>query len=114
MTADLTTWSPVRTYDVWHDRARLHFFTTATERSDYLRVLHEATHPGSIALIGTFATDGPEQCSGLPTIRYDPASLTQLLGHRWEQVLQRNHRHTTPAGFTQSFTWVAARRGPGA
>ena len=31
--------------------------------------------PGGHAVIGTFAPDGPEKCSGLPVERYDAEKL---------------------------------------
>ena len=36
--------------------------------------------PGGHVIIGTFALDGPEKCSGLPIVRHDAASLSAILG----------------------------------
>ena len=33
--ADITTWEPSQTYDVWHDRAVLHFLTDPKDRAAY-------------------------------------------------------------------------------
>ena len=69
--ADVTAWTPDRQYDLWHDRAAFHFLTTVADQQAYVRVLAQALRDGGKAVIGTFAPDGPEKCSGLPVARYD-------------------------------------------
>src|SRR6266568_1496779 len=78
--ADVTRWEPVQRYDVWHDRAAFHFLTDETDRAAYVERLRRALQPAGYAIIATFATDGPERCSGLPVVRYDAASLGKALG----------------------------------
>ena len=56
--ADVTTWEPSQRYDVWHDRAALHFLTDAADRAAYVARLARALRPGGHAIIGTFALDG--------------------------------------------------------
>jgi len=108
--ADLLTWVPARTYAVWHDRAVFHFMTSASAQGKYLKVLHAATTPGSVAVIGCFALDGPRSCSGLPVVRYDAVGLTQQLGEGWALIHDERQDHATPAGAVQPFTWAAFRR----
>ena len=103
---ELLTWRPPRTWKFWHDRAVLHFFTDAGERARYVQVLDAATESGSVAVIATFAPDGPEQCSGLPVSRYDAEDLAALLGDQWELTSTSREQHTTPSGGTQPFTWA--------
>ena len=71
---DVTRWQPRRTYDIWHDRAAFHFLTAPEDRAAYAERLRMALKPGGHAIIATFASDGPERCSGLPVMRYAPAS----------------------------------------
>jgi 2-polyprenyl-3-methyl-5-hydroxy-6-metoxy-1,4-benzoquinol methylase len=101
--ADVTTWEPAQTYDVWHDRAALHFLTDPKDRTAYAERVLKAVHRGGHVIIGTFAPDGPERCSGLPVIRHDAATLEELLGHSFELVDSKRHDHQTPAGATQRF-----------
>jgi trans-aconitate methyltransferase len=107
---DVLVWAPRRRWDVWHDRAVLHFFTTPGERERYLRALARATTEGSVAVVATFAPDGPRSCSGLPVARYDAAQLADLLGRDWTQVMEDREDHVTPDGSKQPFTWAAFRR----
>lgn len=110
LVADLRVWTPDRTWAVWHDRAVLHFFTTDTERQHYLHALDTGTQPGSLAILATFAPDGPQQCSGLPVTAYTAPQLAELLGPRWRRLSDTREEHTTPAGIIQPFTWTALRR----
>ena len=64
---------------------------------------------GGSVVMATFATDGPDRCSGLPVARYDAIDLEQLL-EGFTLVEARREQHTTPGGLTQPFTWVAATR----
>ena len=67
--ADVTTWPPSRAYDVWHDRAAFHFLVDPADQAAYRDRLRRALRRGGYAIIGTFALDGPEKCSGLPVAR---------------------------------------------
>ena len=109
--ADVVGWNPPQRYDVWHDRAAFHFLIDAADRTAYVECLREALRPGGCAIIATFALDGPERCSGLPVIRYDAASLGEVLGSDFNLVETRRHDHHTPTGSTQRFQFSVFRRG---
>lgn len=107
---DLLAWRPERTYDAWHDRAVFHFLVDLEQRERYVATLVEATAAGSRVVVGTFAPDGPQTCSGLPVARYDPMELAAALGPKFTPVTERREVHRTPGGGEQPFTWLALRR----
>lgn len=107
---DVRTWRPGRTFHAWHDRAVLHFLTSAADQTSYRQTLQAVTETGSIAVIATFAPDGPQQCSGLPVARYSADQIADLLGPEWTVTAEARDEHTTPSGVQQPFTWVALRR----
>lgn len=108
--ADATAWEPVKAYDIWHDRAAFHFLTEDRDRAAYVARLGRALKVGGYAIIATFALDGPERCSGLPVVRYDPLGVGQTLGRAFELVDSRRHAHATPWGSDQSFQFSVFRR----
>lgn len=110
--ADLLAWAPRRRYDLWHDRAVFHFLVDEQDRRRYLDVLRAATTPSAAVVLGTFAPDAPEKCSGLPVVRYSVESLAEVLGSAFELVAERREEHLTPRGVVQPFTWVAGRMRP--
>ena len=108
--ADVTTWKPARQYGVWHDRAAFHFLNDLDDRQAYLTCLRSATAPGAQVIIGTFALDGPEKCSGLPVQRYDSSSLADELGSSFELAETRSENHKTPWNSSQAFQFSRFRR----
>ncbi|OHV15099.1 SAM-dependent methyltransferase, partial [Methylorubrum extorquens] len=109
ITADVTTWQPPQSYDVWHDRATFHFLAKDADRAAYLFRLSRFLKPGGHAVIATFAPDGPERCSGLPVVRYDADSLAQTLGPAFTLLSTQRHTHTTPWGAPQQFQFSVFR-----
>ena len=107
---DATVWQPPQAFDIWHDRAAFHFLVEEKDRTAYLERLHRGVKAGGHAVIGTFALDGPEKCSGLPVQRYDPATLSRTIGPAFELIAHEAHRHVTPWGATQSFQFSVLRR----
>lgn len=108
--ADVCTWVPTRNFDLWHDRAVFHFMKSAEEKAAYLSVMSRAVRPGGIALVGTFAEDGPSQCSGLDVSRYSPMQLANEFEEFFELESTESEKHVTPWGAVQHFTWVTLRR----
>jgi trans-aconitate methyltransferase len=104
--ADLLSWTPPRRWEVWHDRAVLHFLTTDDQRAVYARALAAATEPGAAVVLGAFAPDGPTHCSGLEVRRQTFDDLAALAGNI-DVVERRHHLHRTPGGGEQSFNWIA-------
>lgn len=101
--ADVTAFRPERRFDIWHDRALFHFLVDERDRLAYREALGAALRAGGQAIIGTFAPDGPEQCSGLPVARYDAAGLASALGPGYRLLDVLAEDHVTPAGKVQRF-----------
>ena len=108
--ADVTKWRPTQTYIVWHDRAAFHFLTEPSERTAYAESVRKAVHFGGHVIIGTFALDGPERCSGLPVVRHDAASIGAVLGQSFKLIETRRHDHHTPSGSVQRFQFSRFQR----
>jgi len=110
ISADLLTWQPPRTYDLWHDRAVLHFLLTDADRARYAHVLRAATAPGSVVVIGGFGSTGPDMCAGLPVRRQSAADFEALLGPDFtiKQVIEQVH--VRPDADTQDYLWIRAIR----
>jgi SAM-dependent methyltransferase len=110
--ADITKWKPTQTYDLWHDRAAFHFLTDEADQAAYVDRLKRSVRPGGTVIIGTFAPDGPERCSGLPIVRHDATSLGNTLGNDFLLIDTRRHDHATPGGAVQRFQFSTFRRTP--
>jgi SAM-dependent methyltransferase len=87
--ADVRNWNSTKKFDVW---------------------MAQAVRPGGVAIIGTFAEDGPTQCSGLDVNRYSSTQLTNEFEEFFELVETESEEHFTPWGAGQHFTWVTLLR----
>lgn len=101
---------PARRYDIWHDRAVFHFLTDPAERAAYVRQVLSAVKPGGHVIVATFAEDGPEQCSGLPVMRYRADELHDEFGAAFTLLRHQKEAHHTPAGKVQQFVYCYCRR----
>jgi len=97
-------------YQVWHDRAAFHFLTDQGSRDAYMERCKDALTPGGTLIMATFAQDGPEKCSGLPTMRYSPQGLEEQFGPSFELVETMSELHTTPAAKIQSFIYCRFKK----
>ena len=108
--ADISAWQPQRHYAIWHDRAVFHFLTEPQRRLAYVGALKAGLAIGGLAIIATFAPDGPEKCSGLEVERYDADRLAETLGPGVRLEASWRDEHITPWGAPQAFTWCVFRR----
>jgi SAM-dependent methyltransferase len=99
-----------RRFDLWHDRALLHFMVDAGLREAYLDALRAGLRPGGHLVLATFGPEGPTMCSGLPVARYGVDGLSDLLGGEFELRRDETVEHTTPSGKSQQFVYALFRR----
>lgn len=111
LTGDATRHSlPEAAFTHWHDRAVLHFLTDGQDIRAYAAQAARAVAPGGHAVIGGFAPDGPERCSGLPVARRSAEDIAAALGPAFRLVSTAIERHLTPGGSAQSFAYALLRR----
>lgn len=101
---------PVHRFDIWHDRAVFHFLTDPADRHAYVERVMRAVRPGGHVIVATFAEDGPEKCSGLPVMRYQPESLHAEFGDAFLLVEDQKEVHHTPFGANQQFVYCYCRK----
>lgn len=85
-------------YDIWHDRAVLHFLLEEEAYQTYVANLESCIPVGGFAVIETFSIDGAQTCCGLKLRRYSEEMLVELLGENWQLIKSINHVYTNPSG----------------
>ena len=100
---------PDHQFDIWHDRAVFHFLTTPEDRAAYVQAVFRSVKPGGHVIVATFAEDGPDQCSGLPVMRYSPDELHAEFGESFKLLRHQKEAHHTPAGKVQQFVYCYCR-----
>ena len=111
ITADITVPElPPQKYELWHDRAVLHFLTEPDDRRSYRTNLARALKPEGHVIIGTFAPEAPPTCSGLPVQRYSLQQLVDEFGPDFKLVDHHKEIHVTPGGVEQMYLFCHFRR----
>eukprot|EP01126_Amoeba_proteus_P005562 TRINITY_DN1188_c0_g1_i3.p1 TRINITY_DN1188_c0_g1~~TRINITY_DN1188_c0_g1_i3.p1 ORF type:complete len:227 (-),score=22.11 TRINITY_DN1188_c0_g1_i3:95-775(-) len=96
--------------DIWHDRAVFHFMISTEDQEKYKKVLNAIVPQGGYFIISTFASDGPEKCSGLPVCRYSVDSLRDTFGPSFQLAQSHRYEHPTPFGTVQLFNYVMFKK----
>ena len=101
--ADVTKYSFMEQYDIWHDRAVFHFLTKAEDRKKYINSLNQALKLNGHLIIATFSLEAPTKCSGLSVVRYSPETLQSELGDNFILAEAVVENHVTPSWVKQNF-----------
>lgn len=100
---DVCTFSSVKHFDVWHDRAVFHFLQKVEEQQAYFETLHKSLSPEGHAIIGTFGVNGPDSCSALPVLQYNEEQMKILVKDRFDIIEVIDETHITPSGSKQHY-----------
>ncbi len=106
--SDVTSYVPDAAFDVWHDRAAFHFLTTPEQITKYLDTARKAVK--GYLVMGTFSTNGPTKCSGLPIQQYTEATLVSQLENGFDKLKCITEDHTTPFATIQNFLFCSFKR----
>lgn len=97
-------------FEIWHDRAVLHFLLDQKERESYISNLESCITSGGYAVIETFSTDGAQKCCGLDLHTFDEEMLVQLLGDNWTLIEAIRHNHLNPVGGERPYVSTIFKR----
>ncbi len=97
-------------YDIWHDRALLHFLTSEEDLKNYAVLTRKHVKEGGYLVLSTFSTNGPMMCSGLDTKQFSEESMKKLFSNGFEFVKSFEEEHKTPFGVSQIFIWNVFRK----
>jgi SAM-dependent methyltransferase len=101
---------PEKRFDLWHDRAALHFLIEDDDCAAYRDNLIHSLKPGGYCIIGVFSPAAPPKCSGLPVRRYDKDDLARFLGDEFRLLRDEQELHVTPGGVEQMYVYCLFQR----
>ncbi|MEI7734476.1 MAG: class I SAM-dependent methyltransferase [Ferruginibacter sp.] len=108
--SDILEFKTDKQFDCWHDRAAFHFLTTAAEIEHYLTNAQQHIKSEGKLIIGTFSSDGPDKCSGLPVKQYNENVLTTTLQKWFEKIRCITTDHITPFKTIQNFLFCSFQK----
>ncbi|PIY81786.1 SAM-dependent methyltransferase [Candidatus Pacearchaeota archaeon CG_4_9_14_3_um_filter_35_19] len=108
--SDLREFETNDKYDVWHDRAVLHFLTEEDDISKYMEIVRQLLKPNGYLIVSTFSEKGPKKCSGLDIKQYSENSMKKLFAD-FKHIKSFEEEHLTPWGASQIFIFSVFRKG---
>jgi SAM-dependent methyltransferase len=104
--SDVLSFQPANPYDLWHDRAAFHFQTESDQINQYVDLVKRSVK-GTL-IVGTFSTDGPTKCSGLPIQQYTEAGMKEKFeSANFKNIECKLEDHITPMGGQQNFVFCS-------
>jgi 2-polyprenyl-3-methyl-5-hydroxy-6-metoxy-1,4-benzoquinol methylase len=108
--SDVTDYQANTTFDLWHDRACLHFLTQESDLKLYKERVVSSISPKGTLILGAFSKTGPEKCSGLPIHQYDSAEMTELFSDEFKSIENFETVHITPSKATQNYVFCRLKK----
>ena len=108
--SDLREFETNDKYDLWHDRAVLHFLTEKEDIGRYVKKVRQLLKSSGYLIISTFSENGPKKCSGLDIKQYSEDSVKKLFND-FEHIKSFEEEHLTPWGASQIFIFNVFRKG---
>src|SRR3989338_11021352 len=108
--SDLKEFETSDKYDLWHDRAVLHFLTEEKDIDKYVKKVRQLLKPDGYLIVSAFSRNGPKRCSGLEIRQYSEDSMKRLFSD-FEHLKLFEEEHKTPWGTSQMFMYDVFRRG---
>src|SRR3989338_2762293 len=96
-------------YDLWHDRAVLHFLTADEDINKYMSNIRLLLKYNGYLIVSIFSLNGPKRCSGLDIKQYSEDSIKKLF-YDFEHIKSFEEKHLTPWGDTQIFLCSVFRK----
>ena len=108
--SDLRAFETKDRYDLWHDRAVLHFLTEEEDISKYAEKVKQLLKPNGYLIVSAFSENGPKRCSGLDIKQYSEHSIKKIFSGL-EHIKSFEEEHATPWGARQIFICSVLRKG---
>lgn len=108
--SDITEFEPSVKFDFWHDRAAFHFLTTDDKIEKYVYIAEHAINTNGYLILGTFAENGPQKCSGLEIKQYSQTSMSARFEKHFNRIKCIEETHTTPFNTQQNFLFCSFQK----
>ena len=108
--SDLMEFKTNNRYDLWHDRAVLHFLTEEEEINRYVEKIKQLLKPNGYLIVSTLSLKGPKKCSGLDIKQHSKDSMKKIFSG-FEHIKSFEEEHLTPWENSQIFIYSLFKKG---
>lgn len=107
---DLLNYKADKEFDLWHDRAVLHFLLTKKEVEQYFLTLKNSLKLNGVAIISTFTINSETQCASLNTTQYGEEEMISNLPDGLELIECENYVHKTFKDSEQKYMYFVIKK----
>jgi len=100
----------LKSVDLWHDRAVLHFFTNKEQRLAYFNLLKRAVKIAGYVILAEFNLEGAKKCCGLDVYNYNAEMLQEQLGDDFNLIKSFDYTYIQPSGNTREYVYTLFQR----
>ena len=108
--ADIRDFLQEKRFDLWHDRAALHYLSSPNDARTYAKNAAASIKNDGILVVAAFSPDGPTKCSGIEIQQYDAKRFEKIFSGDFTLLESTTHLHTTPWGAQQEFIYGVFQR----
>ena len=108
--SDILDFQSSEKYDLWHDRACLHFLTSDQEIARYYKLVEHVMANKGTVILGVFSKSGPTSCSGLPIKQFNSTELNQFASDSFELLESFETVHLTPSNARQNYVFCRFKK----
>lgn len=98
------------TFDLWVDRAVLHFLCEDAQVQAYFERLKSQLAAGGYVLLAEFAPGGASKCNGLPIRQWSVLQMQEALGDTFVLRQHFDHVFLNPRGEPRPYTYALFQR----
>lgn len=93
-------------FDLWMDRAVLHFLTEQDQVDNYFVRLKNQVKKGGYVFLAEFTHGGALKCNALPVKHWNTAEYTEALGGGFKRVRDFEHTFINPKGDPRPYAYA--------
>lgn len=97
-------------FDLWIDRAVLHFLLEESQIEGYFANLHATVKKGAYVLLAEFAPEGAPKCAGLDLHRYSTDEMKERMESDFTLIRDERYEFINPFGDPRPYTYALFQR----
>lgn len=107
--SDILLFNTDRKFEIWHDRAVLHFLTEDLDVKKYAQTANNIIKVGGCLVISVFAPNDAKKCSNLDVRPYNKKQIQKLFVG-WNLLGDFCEVHKTPSNSEQKFNYFVLQK----
>jgi len=110
ISGDILKYEFNKTFDIWHDRAVMHFFLKEEEYEKYFYQVNKYLNKDGFFILSTFSKSNLNKCTGLKIKRWNEEEVLSHLGRSFRLIKAYDFKYIMPTGDTRIFRYMLFKK----